>query len=113
MKIQLVRNEDCHIWQTAEKVLKDALSEAKLPQDYEITVVKNDKEASKYKFFGSPQITIDGVDIDPMAAKAAQFQAKGCRLYMWQAESPEGTRRRKMFEYPPKEMILQALQKSD
>ena len=100
MKIQIIRNEGCHIWQTAEKALKEALTEASLPKDYEIIVVKGNDQAQQYKFFGSPQITIDGVDIDPAAAKATQFQTEGCRFYVWQG---------KMYEYPPKEMILQTL----
>ena len=111
MDIKLIRNEGCHIWQTAEGVLKEALKEANLPGEYEIIVVKNDEEAKSYRFFGSPQITIDGVDIDPSSEKATQFQASGCRIYMWEAEGLEGTRSRKMYEYPPKEMILEALRK--
>lgn len=102
MKIQLVRNDGCHIWQTAEKVLKEALSEAGLPADYEIVVVKNDEEAKKYGFFGSPQIIIDQKDIDSKAEKATRFQVEGCRFYLWEG---------KMYEYPPKEMILQTLKK--
>lgn len=103
MKIQLIRNEGCHIWQTAEQTLKEALVEAGLTPDYEIVVVSNDEQAAQYRFFGSPQITIDGVDIDPKAASAQKFQVEGCRIYLWQG---------KMYEYPPKEMILEALKGS-
>lgn len=102
MKIQFIRNDGCHIWQTAEKALKVALSEANFPQSYEVVVVKDNEEAKKYHFFGSPQITIDGVDLDPSAEKANQFQAQGCRFYLWQG---------KMYEYPPTEMILEALKR--
>jgi len=100
MKILLIHNKDCHIWQTAEKVLKEAIKEAKLPEEYKVVVVENDEDAKEYRFFGSPQIIIDGIDIDPSAEKATQFQAEGCRIYLWQG---------KMYEYPPKEMILEAL----
>jgi len=100
MKIQLIRNEGCHIWQTAEKVLKEALTEAGLPDGYEVVVVKDDQDAQKYRFFGSPQITIDGVDMDTQAAKATAFKTEGCRVYVWEG---------KMYEYPPKEMLLQRL----
>ena len=103
MKIQLIRNDACHIWQTAEAALKEALQKAGLPEKYEIIVVKNNEEAQKYRFFGSPQITIDGRDIDPMAEKASQFQTKGCRFYLWQ---------KKMYEYPPLEIILQELKRA-
>lgn len=100
MKVVLVRNEGCHIWKVAEEELKKALKEAGLPIKYETIVVNNDKDAASYKFFGSPQVTIDGVDIDPSAAKATRFQAQGCRFYLWQG---------KMYEYPPREAILDAL----
>ncbi len=100
MNIKLIRNEGCHIWQTTEKALKEALGQAELPVEYDVVVVKDDKEAKKYRFFGSPQITVDGRDLDPSAEKATQFQVEGCRFYMWQG---------KMHEYPPKEMILEAL----
>lgn len=109
MDIKLIRNEGCHIWQATELELKKALKEVGLPEEYEIIVVKDNEDAQKYRFFGSPQITIDGVDIDPNAAKATQFQTEGCRFYIWEAEGPEGTRRSKMYEYPPKELILQKL----
>lgn len=100
MRVVLVRNEGCHIWKVAEEELKKALKEAGLPIKYETVVVRNDREAGNYKFFGSPQITIDGVDIDPSALKATQFQAQGCRFYLWQG---------KMYEYPLAEAILDAL----
>ena len=90
------------MWPTAEKELKEALAKAGLPGDYDIVVVGNDEEAKKHRFFGSPQITVDGKDIDTVAKKASRFQAEGCRLYMWQG---------KMYEYPLKEMILTALRK--
>lgn len=102
MKIQLIRNEGCHIWQIAEKAQKETLTEASLPKDYEIIVVKGNNQAQQYKFFGSPQITVDGVDIDPQAKNATQFQTEGCRLYVWEE---------KMYEYPPKEMILKVFKR--
>lgn len=106
MEIKLIHNKDCHIWQKAEEVLKEALAGSGLAPDYELVVVENDSEAEQYKFFGSPQITIDGVDIDPSTHSARsgqapqQFKVEGCRIYMWQG---------KMYEYPPKEMIVEKL----
>ena len=71
-----------------------------MPYDYEIVGVKNNREAKKYKFFGSPQISIDCKDIDSHAEKASQFHTEGCRVTIWQG---------KMVEYPPKKMLLSAL----
>jgi glutaredoxin len=101
MKIQLIRNESCPNWQKTEELLKEALSEAGLSEDYEVIVVEDDEKAKEYRFFGSPQIIIDGKDIDPLAAKASDFHFQGCRFYLWEG---------KVLEHPPKKMILQALQ---
>jgi len=101
MKIQLIRNEVCPNWQEAEKLLKEALAEAQLSQDHEVVVVTSDDEAKELKFFGSPQILIDGKDIDPLSSKVSHYHTQGCRFYLWEG---------KALEHPPKEMILQALQ---
>jgi len=103
MKIQLIRNEFCPNWQEAEKLLKQALVDAQLTRDHEVVVVTSDDEAKDLKFFGSPQILIDGKDIDPLASKVSDYHSQGCRFYLWEG---------KALEHPPKEMILQALRKS-
>lgn len=100
MKVQLIRNEGCHIWEKAQEELELALREVGLPSEYEVIVVKNNEEAAKYRFFGSPQITLDGHDLDPSTYNFNQYQAFGCRIYTWQG---------KMYEYPPKEMIVEKL----
>ena len=100
MKIQLIRNEACPNWQEAEKLLKEALSEAGLSEAYEVIVVEDDEKSKEYRFFGSPQIIIDGKDIDPLAYKVSDYHFQGCRFYLWE---------KKMYEHPPKEMILQVL----
>ncbi|MCH7640830.1 DUF2703 domain-containing protein [Patescibacteria group bacterium] len=103
MKIQLIRNEICPNWQKAEELLKEALSEAGLSEDYETIVVEDDDKAKNLKFFGSPQILIDGKDIDPLSSKVSHYHTQGCRFYLWEG---------KVLEHPPKEMILQALKNS-
>ena len=103
MKIQLIRNEMCPNWQEAEELLKEALSEAGLSEDYEVIVVEDDEKAKEYRFFGSPQILIDGKDIDPLSSKVSDYHTQGCRFYL---------REGKVLEHPPKEMILQALKKT-
>ncbi|MEK7182723.1 MAG: DUF2703 domain-containing protein [Patescibacteria group bacterium] len=102
MKIQLIRNEGCHIWQTTEKELAAALAQAGIPPEYEIVVVRNNEDATRYRFFGSPQITINGKDLDSTAEQFSNYQALGCRIYLWQG---------KMYEYPPKEMIIEAIKR--
>lgn len=100
MKVQLLHTADCHVWQKAEFELEKALKVASLPVAHEIILIENSKQAEDFKFSGSPQISIDGIDIDPKAAKIKIFSVEACRPYFWQGKS---------FDYPPKEMILSAL----
>jgi len=100
MKIELLHTESCHIWQKALEVLEEMLKEMKIYEKVKVTIVKNDKEAAKYKFAGSPQIKINGKDIDPMASRIRTYTANSCRQYFYEG---------KIYEYPPKEMILKAL----
>lgn len=102
MKIQLLHTKDCHAWMEAEKELKQALDEAGLKTTYEVVLVENLDQAQKYRFSGSPQILIDGEDIDPMAKNIKNFSVASCRPYFYQ---------RKSYDYPPKEMILEYLMK--
>jgi len=98
--IKLIHNKDCHIWQVAKKLLEESLEELSLPKKYEVITINTDEEAEKYKFFGSPQILVNGKDIDPLASGIKKFQIFGCRAYFYKG---------KFSEYPSKEMILSAL----
>lgn len=100
MQIQLLHTKDCHAWQEAEKVLEEALQEAGLPVEYQVVLVTKDVQAEQIRFLGSPQITVAGVDVDPLAKNATRYSIASCRPYLYQ---------RKSYDYPPKEMILEAL----
>lgn len=100
MQIQLLHTKDCHAWQEAEKVLEEALQEASEPVEYRVVLVTSEVQAEQLKFLGSPQITIDGVDVDPLAKNADKFSIASCRPYLYQGKS---------YDYPPKEMILVSL----
>lgn len=102
MKIQLLHTKDCHVWMEAENQLKLALEEAGLKTNYETVLIESQGKAEKYRFSGSPQIVIDGEDIDPMAKNIKNFSIASCRPYFYQGES---------FDFPPKEMILEQLNK--
>lgn len=100
MKIQLLHTNECHAWQEAEKQLKEALKEANLSLEYEVILVSSPEQAQSLRFSGSPQITIDGQDVDPLAKNAKIFSIQSCRPYFYQGKS---------YDYPPKEMILEKL----
>ena len=65
-------------------------------------IIKDDKEAQQYKFFGSPQININNKDIDPKAENMKNYHLSGCRMYSYKD---------RMYEHPPKEMIEEIFDK--
>lgn len=104
MRIQVLHNESCNFWQIAKKELEEILKERGISVPIEEILIKTDAEAARYRFAGSPQILIDGKDIDPMAEKITNFHESGCRIYFWEG---------KVYEYPPREMTEEALTRYD
>lgn len=100
MKIRLLHTKQCHAWQEAENQLKEALKKASLTNDHEAVLLVSEDDVKKYHFSGSPQITVDGDDVDPMAKNITNFSLSSCRLYFYKG---------KFYDFPPKEMILEKL----
>jgi len=100
MNIKLLHTNDCHIWKKALGVLEDALKENNLPVKYEVITVKNNDEAKKYKFLGSPTILVNDIDVDPTAINLRNYTLASCRAYVFKD---------KFYEYPPKELIISTL----
>ena len=100
MKIRLLHTKQCHAWHEAENQLKEALKETGLTNDYEVVLLVREDDAKKYHFSGSPQITVDGNDVDPMAKNITNFSISSCRPYFFKG---------KFYDFPPKEMILEKL----
>lgn len=104
MNVELFHTKTCHIWQTALKELNDALKQAGVEAEIKTIVVSTQEEAEQHRFLGSPTVHIDGRDVDPMAEKINRYGLSACRTYWWQDKS---------YEYPPKEMILQEIEKQE
>src|SRR3990167_7206749 len=102
MKIQLLHTADCHAWKNSLSVLEEALRAKDVEVKYEIVLIETQDQAQTYKFAGSPTILIDGIDVDPIAQSIKQYSVSSCRPYFYQG---------KTYDYPPKEMILEALTK--
>lgn len=102
MQLRLLHTKDCHAWQKAEKVLEEALIEVGLPVEYQVVLVTTAGQAEQLHFLGSPQITIDEVDVDPLAKEAKSFSVKSCRPYIYQGKS---------YDFPPKELIVEAIRR--
>jgi hypothetical protein len=76
--------------------------EAGLKPEYEIVLVRSQEEAVNYKFSGSPMVTVDGIDVDPMARETRTYSLNSCRVYVHNG---------KTYDHPPKAMMLETLNK--
>lgn len=100
MKIQLLHTADCHAWKDSLSILEETLKSKGLEVMYEVRLIETEDQARAYKFSGSPTILIDGVDVDPLARNITTYSVNSCRPYFYQG---------KTYDFPPKEMILDAL----
>ncbi len=102
MKVELLYFDGCPTHDKAEKLLKDALNETGTQAEIEIINVVDDDMAETEKFFGSPSVRIDGVDVDPVARASTAYGRK-CRIY----QTDEGIK-----GWPTMKMIKDALEEA-
>lgn len=100
--VEILHNKDCHLWKTLFSELKRWLRIWGLARKVKLKVVlvETEKDARERRFFGSPQILVNGKDVDPMAEKVTNYHVDGCRAYVWGD---------KVFPYPPKKMMEQVI----
>ena len=99
MKIELFYFDGCPAYKTALKHLEEVLKEKGLDVEVKMKKIKNDKQALKERFLGSPSIRINGVDIEPGAQEVNKYSIS-CRLYFKDGE---------VKEWPSKKLIRQAI----
>ena len=99
-KVVVLHNEECEYWQDAVLEAKKAMISSGMQPWVEIIEVKSPADAKKYKFSGSPQVNVNGKDVDPEAKNIKKPSLKTCRPYTWDGKS---------HDYPPKEMVVEAL----
>jgi hypothetical protein len=102
MRIQLLHSEGCHTWEKTLELLNQILREKGVDEEVETVKIATQEEADKYRYFGSPQVNLNGKDIDPMAEKVTNFKPAGCRFYLYGG---------KTYEFPPREMLEEAIDK--
>lgn len=106
--IEILHNKECGAWQALSNDLKYWLRIWGFAHKSKVktVLISEDAEASKHGFFGSPQVMINGRDIDAESINVKKYHVAGCRLYSWES---------KTYESPPREMlektILQGLNK--
>jgi len=101
MKIEFLHTEDCHVWRKALPLLEEVMKEVGIKDKIDVITIKTQQDAEKHKFSGSPTIKINSEDIDPMAKKVTKYSPASCRPYFYKG---------KFHDYPPKEIIIEALQ---
>ena len=97
MKIEVLYFEGCPNYRPAVERLRKVLRQEGLPGEVQEIEVKNEADAERLKFIGSPTIRVDGLDIDVEARRAEQASF-ACRRY------PGGL--------PSEEMIRNALREA-
>jgi len=97
MQIDLLYFEGCPSWQVGLENLKSALAEEGIDADIRLVQVKDNAEAERLRFLGSPSFQINCKDLWPEAREA---YALSCRVY----STPQGMR-----GAPEVEMLRQKL----
>lgn len=102
MNIELLYSEGCHTWERTLELLKQILKDKKIDAEVKLVKIETQEDAEMHHYFGSPQININGKDIDPMAENVTSYKSAGCRFYIYKEQT---------YELPPKEMLEDALGK--
>ncbi len=97
MKIELLYFDGCPSWQIGLEQLKIALQMEHPDDSVELVKVKDDSEAARQKFLGSPSFRADGQDLWPEERNTFSLS---CRVYM----TPEG-----MKGWPSVDMLREKL----
>ena len=92
----------CSFWRSDWALIERFIKEGKIDAEPEEVLVDTDEKAKQYRFFGSPQVMIEGVDVDPMAKQMTNFHWSGCRPYFYKDQ---------MYDYAPEGMIMEAIER--
>ena len=69
MHIQVLHVENCPHLSITIETLKQALQELNIESEIEKIVIKDQKDAEKFRFLGSTSVRINNIDIDPIETK--------------------------------------------
>ncbi len=101
LTIDFLYTDDCTHCPEALNILKEVLSEEHVEADINMILVTNEEEAERLKFLGSPTIRINREDVEPGIEQRTDYHGH-CRMYVYHEQ---------VFDWPPKEMIREALKK--
>jgi hypothetical protein len=99
VNVELLYFDGCPSYERLKPRLEELMQRTGVSGALELHRVDSEQQAVHERFLGSPTVRVDGVDVDPGAAKRDDFGIK-CRLYR------DGERQ---HELPPDSWIVSAL----
>jgi len=93
--VEVLFFEGCPNHRAAVELAEDAVARVAPQARIQEVEVRNNEDAARLRFLGSPTIHVDGVDIEPEARSSTDY-AMSCRVYGGSG-------------LPPREMIEAAL----
>ncbi len=97
MVIRVMTFAGCPNCEMAKDLVEETVRELHLRADIEAIQVRNEDEAQRFGFLGSPTIQVDGQDIE--VSRRTDKASFSCRVY----RTPNGT-----SGVPPKDLLLEA-----
>jgi hypothetical protein len=101
LSIDLLYYEDCPHYEEAAQALREVLEEEDVAAEVHMVTIAPGEDAEIWGFIGSPTIHINGQDLEAEVYKETPYQGH-CRVYIY---------KNKPCEFPPKEMIREALKR--
>ncbi|MBI4239394.1 DUF2703 domain-containing protein [Candidatus Uhrbacteria bacterium] len=98
----ILHNSECNFWKNLKEDIEKLAQEKNLQYEVQEIFVGTDEEARQWKFAGSPQLLINGKDIDPAALKITNYHASGCRPVFYKDT---------FYEYMPIGLIKDSLER--
>ncbi len=95
MRVEVLFFEGCPNYRSAVELAKAAVARVAPHARVDEVEVRDNDEAARLRFLGSPTVHVDGVDIEPEARSRTDY-AMSCRVYGGSG-------------LPPREMIEAAL----
>ena len=80
MIVRVLYFDGCPNHAPAVELAKSVAEKARVDATVEEVEVRNQEDAEALRFFGSPTIQVDGVDIDPEARSRSDYSFS-CRMY--------------------------------
>lgn len=85
MRIELLYMDDCPSWEKGLQNLRTALQLEAIHADVDLVKIRDDREATRYKFLGSPSFRLDGREL---WLEDRETHSLSCRIYL----SPQGAK---------------------